>query len=152
MCDKLEDKNGYRIRTLNIEDYDDIVEVWNRAGLPTKPKGRDSRESISEQMKNFPDLFIGIEYREKLVGVVLGSYDGRKGWINRLAVLPEYRRLGLAARLIEEVERRLKARGAKITCALVEGDNEASARLFEKVGYKRYKDIIYFTKRESDDV
>jgi len=148
----MERKDGCRIRTLSIEDYDSLIRVWERACLPTKPKGRDSRESIMEQMKNFPDLFIGIEDGTKLIGVVIGSYDGRKGWINRLAVLPEYRRHGLGALLIEECERRLKARGAKITCALVEGDNEASARLFEKVGYKRYKDIIYFTKRESDDV
>ncbi len=141
-----------KVRTLTIDDYDDLVSVWNRAGLPIKPKGRDSRKSIGEQMRDAPELFIGLEDAGKLVAVVIASYDGRKGWINRLAVLPEYRRKGLGEQLIHECEKRLKARGAVIFCALVEGYNIPSAKLFDKTGYSRYKDIIYFTKREAPDV
>ena len=97
------------IRNLSIEDYDSIIKLWERAGLPCKPKGRDSRLMMEKQMAAFPDLFIGAFYRGKLVGIVIGSCDGRmKGWVNRLAVDPEYRGKGLGQRLVSKVEKALE--------------------------------------------
>jgi ribosomal protein S18 acetylase RimI-like enzyme len=141
------------IRTLTIRDYEAIVELWREAGLPFKPRGRDSKEMIARQMKAFPEFFIGAFHGNKLVGVVIGSYDGRmKGWINRLAVHPAYRRRGIAQRLISRVEEALEKRGAAIFCALIETPNEESVKLFQKMGYQTHKDILYVTKRKSQEV
>jgi len=141
------------IRTLTIQDYDAMVELWKRAGLPSKPKGRDSRQMIEKQMKAFPEFFIGAFHNGKLVGVVIGSYDERmKGWINRLAVDPEYRRRGIAQQLINAVEKALEKRGAAIFCALIETPNDESLGLFQKMGYTAHRDILYVTKRKSQDI
>jgi len=141
------------IRTLTIQDYDAMVELWKRAGLPFKPKGRDSRQMIEKQMKTFPEFFIGAVHNGKLVGVVIGSYDERmKGWINRLAVDPEYRRRGIAQQLINAVEKALEKRGAAIFCALIETPNDESLGLFQKRGYTAHRDILYVTKRKSQDI
>jgi len=141
------------IRRLSIEDYDEMLNLWIASGLTSlKPKGRDSREEIEKQMKMFPGGFIGAFADGKLVGIVVATHDGRKGWINRLAVHPDYRRRGIAKKLIEEAEKYLKKEGMKIICALIEDWNTASINLFQKSGYKMHKDIIYFSKRESDEV
>ena len=112
MCSKHWDVEGVRpveIRTLSIKDYDSIIKLWERAGLPSRPKGRDSKRAIERQMVSAPDLLIGAFDQGKLVGIVIGSYDGRmKGWINRLATDPERRRMGIAQRLINAVERNLE--------------------------------------------
>ena len=39
-------------KKLKFGDYDSIIEVWKRSGLPIKKLGRDSRENILEQMKD----------------------------------------------------------------------------------------------------
>jgi len=141
------------IRTLTIKDYYAMVELWKRAGLPFKPRGRDSKHMIEKQMKAFPEFFIGAFREDKLVGVVIGSYDGRmKGWINRLAVDPAYRRQGIAQQLIGHVEEALEKHGAAIFCALIETPNEESVKLFQKMGYIAHKDILYITKRKSQEV
>lgn len=141
------------IRYLTIEDYDEMVKLWLDSGLNTvRLKGRDSRESIERQMKMFPKGFIGAFEDDKLVGVVVVTHDGRKGWINRLAVHPSYRRRGVATKLIEEAEKVLREIGINIFCALIEDWNEASMRLFEKCGYKKHSDIIYFSKRDSEEI
>ena len=80
------------------------------------------------------------------------SSDSRKGWINRLAVHPDYRRRGIAVDLIDECENVIRKRGLKLFCALIEESNRSSIRLFKKLGYVEYRDIIYFCKREGDDV
>ena len=140
------------IRMLRADRYDEMVALWRRSGLSYKPKGRDSREAVSIQMKNDPELFLGAFDREKLVGVVIGSYDGRKGWINRLAVDPAYRGRGIARTLIREVEGELKKKGTRIISALIEEGSEASIRLFKGCGYVMHRDIFYLSKRESDEV
>jgi GNAT superfamily N-acetyltransferase len=80
--------------------------------------------------------------------VSLCSDDGRKGWINRLAVLPEYTGKGIATALINQSEKALGRRGMHIFCIHIEGDNADSMRLFENAGYHRELDIFYYTKRE----
>lgn len=143
----------FEIQRLTIEDYDMIVRIWQSAGLPFKPNGRDSKESIKEQMDEFPEFFIGAFHDRKLIGVVIGSYDYRmKGWINRLAVDPEYREKGVAIQLINVLEKALKERGSTILCALIESYNKESIRLFKKLGYIVHDNVFYVTKRRSERV
>jgi ribosomal protein S18 acetylase RimI-like enzyme len=145
--------NRVDIRTLAIEDYDSMVELWKRADLPFKPRGRESKQMIEKQMAAYPGLFLGAFHEERLVGVVVGSYDGRlKGWINRLAVDPAFRRLGIAEQLINHVEEVLEKHGAAIFAALIETPNKQSVELFRKMGYAIHREILYVTKRRSEDV
>ena len=141
-----------RIRRLTIGDCDEMIKLWERSSLPFKPKGRDSRQEIGRQMTVSPELFLGAFEGRTLVGTVVGSYDGRKGWINRLAVDPEYRRQRIAQLLVARIEDALKEKGAKIICALVEESNLGSISLFEKLGYLTDRGILYLSKRESEDV
>ncbi len=140
------------IRRLTIEDYEEIVNLWSKANLPFKREGRDSREAIMVQMRSRPDFFLGGFEDNCLVGMVIISCDSRKGWINRLAVDPGYRYLGIAKTLIAESEIILRKRGIRIFCALIEDYNAKSKELFKKCGYIEHHDIIYFSKRDSDAV
>jgi ribosomal protein S18 acetylase RimI-like enzyme len=140
------------IRLLSINDYDSIIALWKTADLPFKPNGRDSKEEMGMQLKKNPDLFIGAFKKDKLIGAIIGTDDGRKGWINRLAISPEHTRSGVATRLIAELEDALKKRGRRIICTLVEDPNEASFALFKKIGYIKHDDIHYLSKREYYDV
>ncbi|HVO36824.1 MAG TPA: GNAT family N-acetyltransferase [Candidatus Acidoferrum sp.] len=140
------------IRTLSTEDYEAITDLWSRANLPFRPKGRDSRKAMAAQMKTEPDFFLGAYEGEKLIGAVIITCEGRKGWINRLAVDPDHRHHGLAKALIAECERILRKRGIRLFCALIDDGNAASKRLFKECGYVEHHDIIYFSKRDSEEV
>ena len=140
------------IRRLTINDYEEIVRLWFRAKLPFKPKGRDSKEAVATQLKANPDLFLGAFEDNHLVGAVIISCDTRKGWINRLAVDPDHRHRGIGKDLITESERILRKRANRIFCALIEDNNTKSKRLFKKSGYIEHRDIIYLSKRDSNEV
>ena len=141
-----------RLSQITEDDVPRIIELWADAGLPTKPGGRDTVESLTRQRRASPDLFIGAFEGDRMIGVVVGSDDGRKGWVNRLAVVPDRRRSGIAIRLLNECETALRKRGRQIICALIEDDNEISKCLFETNGYKREDLIIYYSKRDAEDV
>ncbi|MGQ9640827.1 MAG: GNAT family N-acetyltransferase [Candidatus Bathycorpusculaceae bacterium] len=141
-----------RIKRLTINDYEKLVNIWLRAELPFKPKGRDSKKAIEMQMQTNPDFFLGAFDGDRLVGTVIVSSDVRKGWINRLAVDPDYKRRGIAKALIAEAERTLRKQGIQIFCALIEDYNKESRELFKKCGYVEHHDILYFSKRDSDEI
>ncbi|MCS7124201.1 MAG: GNAT family N-acetyltransferase [Candidatus Bathyarchaeota archaeon] len=141
-----------KIRRLRAEDYPELVHLWLRAGLSFKPKGRDSHEAVTKQMEENPDFFLGAFHDGRLIGAVIVSSDMRKGWINRLAVHPDYRRRGVAKALVAEAEKVLRQKGIRIFCALVENSNLASKRLFKACGYVEHRNIVYFSKRDSDEV
>jgi N-acetylglutamate synthase len=140
------------IRKFCMEDYNDVVFLWNKAQLPYKPKGRDKRRSIEKEIKGKQSIFIVAEVHGKIIGSVFGTHDGRKGWINRLAVDPDFRRQGIARRLVADVEKRLRKLGIDIIAALIEDWNARSMKTFKRLGYEKHDDIVYFTKRSNNNV
>jgi len=143
-----------KLRELRAEDYENMIETWNSAGLSIRVKGRDSEDSIRKELKFAGTYFIGAFDKskgEQPIGLVIANYDGRRGWINRIAVLPDHRRKGVASALIDEAEKFLKKKGAKVIAALIDKSNNASRKLFEKHGYSMIEEISYYSKRESPD-
>jgi len=144
--------NSIKLRNFNITDFESVVSLWRDAGLPYRPKGRDRKEKIENELENDCSIFIVAEISNKIVGVVFGTHDGRKGWINRLAVHPKHRNKGIAKTLVVEVEKRLLDRGIEIMTCLIERDNIDSQIAFNKLGFKKWDDIVYFSKRMNPDV
>lgn len=135
-----------QIRPMKIRDYDSVIALWQRAGLPFEPEGRDSFPAVARQLQASGHLMFVAEADGQIIGTVFASHDGRKGWINRLAVEPRYRRRGLAQQLVAKAEEALAHEGILIVAALVEAPNEPSLKLFRKLSYEKRKDIIYFRK------
>ncbi|MDH4122674.1 MAG: GNAT family N-acetyltransferase [Thermoplasmata archaeon] len=135
------------IRRLTSEDYDEILSVWEKSGLPIRRNGRDSRGQIAAQLNSGNVIILGEEADGRLVGIIMITHDARKGWLNRLAVLPEHQKEGVATKLIEKAEEILKEKGFEVFCVLIEDEKLESKRLFEKLGYNDEQEIRYYTKR-----
>ncbi len=126
--------------------YDALLALWDHCGLPYEKHGRDSREQLERQTYDDHVVFLVMTDNGHLIGSVIGTYDGRKGWINRLAIDPEYRGRRLAARLIAAAETGLAEMGAAILSALIEDQNFPSMAAFTQAGYTGWEHIVYFRK------
>ena len=133
-------------------DYDTLVSIWEKSGLPYKPKGRDSRNSIENEIKRGCGKFLFAVMGDTYIGAVLVTHDGRKGWINRVCVLPEYREQGVARKLVDASEQWLKEQGIGIFACQIEGYNDDSFEAFQKMGYVNFEGIRYLTKRTHPDI
>lgn len=142
----------FLVRPLEEKELDEMTRVWVDADLPYRPKGRDSPEELRAQLRRSPDLFIGAFDGQKMIGAVIATDDGRKGWINRLAVLPSHRRMGVGEALVKVCEDALRKRGRSIFSIHIEGRNAASEGLFLKSGYNDASYIRYYVKRDDEDV
>ncbi len=143
--------NRIVIKSLGAADYDVICGVWEASGVKFRRTGRESRESFATQMQSGLQTILGAEIDGALAGVVLVTHDGRKGWINRLGVRPEYHRQGVRTALVKAAEDLLHDNGLTIIAALVEHDNEASLGMFERAGYS-VNQMYYLSKRDRPDV
>jgi len=141
----------WKTHILSIKDYDDIIKLWEEAELPFRPRGRDRRDHIALEMKRSDTAFIGMHDNDRLIATGLATYDGRKGWINRVAVHPDYRHQGLAGVIIKACEKFLESVGADIIACLIEDYNKPSMALFQKHDYILDKTIYYLSKRKSQD-
>ena len=138
------------LRSLTIDDYEAVIALWQRSGLPSiRPEGRDSRSEFARQLDQ-GQIVIGLEDGDKLIGVVVATNDTRKGWINRLAIDPDHRRKGYGAQLIHAAEAALHEIGLKVIAALIEDYNDASLALFKREGYAVHTDIYYASKCDAE--
>jgi GNAT superfamily N-acetyltransferase len=138
--------DGPDFRFLGEEDLPQIHGIWAEAGLPFHPEGRDSLEAMTRELHETRNFLLGAFEGGALVGVALGTDEGRKGWINRLAVKPTHRRRGLALALVHRCEEEFSRRGMGLVCALVEDYNGPSMALMGDSGFVRRDDIHYFRK------
>ncbi len=139
------------IRPFRIGDYDAVMTLWEESRLPLRPSGRDARERIEAQLLEPNVIFLVAEAEGCIAGTVLATHDGRKGWINRLAVREDMRRRGLGERLVREAAGRLEAAGMDVLACLIEDGNEVSMEFFARLGYRRKDDIHYFVKKKTPD-
>ncbi len=140
-----------RIRRLQSSDYDGLIALFEACGLDPRTRGRDSRTSILRQLRVNDGTYLVALDGPRLVGAVLGTHDTRKGWINRLAVHPDYRRRGIAKRLVRACESALRAKGLEMFAALIEPGNDASEAVFRSLGYEVLP-IRYARKKRNERV
>jgi GNAT superfamily N-acetyltransferase len=138
---------------ITASEYEHIIALWDAAGLKYRPGGRDSRAAIERQIAGGTHTFVGVQTEGgDLIGVVLVTHDGRKGWINRLVVHPDYRRQGIGKTLIAAAEKVLDEQGIGVIAALIEPGNDISLALFASAGYVDWPGMHYVSKRKSENI
>jgi ribosomal protein S18 acetylase RimI-like enzyme len=107
----------YSIRDCRPEEAEAVIELWRRAG--TIPSRTDTPDELRRAIAHPATCILLAEAGEQLVGSIIGTFDGWRGNIYRLAVQPEHRRQGIARALVTGVEERLRQAGAQRITALV---------------------------------
>lgn len=122
-----------QIRTAVLADAAALIELWAAAGLKFRPA--DVPAELQAVLARGPDLVVVAEDADGLAAAVLGTFDGRRGWVNRLATRPDRRGRGHASAVLAELERRLAAQGCRKVNLLIEPRNERVTGFYRRHGY-----------------
>jgi ribosomal protein S18 acetylase RimI-like enzyme len=124
-----------RIREFHYpEDYPAARVLWENAGSGIQLRRSDDSAEIQKKLRRDPDLFLVAEVDGKMLGIVVGGFDGRRGMVYHLAVNEFSRRQGIGGLLMDELERRLKTKGCIRCYLLVTVENESAMCFYEKRG------------------
>ncbi len=138
-------KVGIDIRAINIADYEAATALW-RASEGIGLSQADSRPNIEAFLARNPDLSFVAMDGELLVGAVLCSHDGRRGFLYHLAVSRDQRRAGVGRMLVERCLTGLAARGARKCHIFVMADNEEGKRFWRATGWQERFDLVVMSK------
>jgi ribosomal protein S18 acetylase RimI-like enzyme len=123
-------------RKFDLNDYDAALELWKRGEEIEIAEG-DAREEVALFLERNHGLSRAAVQGGQLVGVALCGHDARRGYIYHLAVDPSVRRLGLAARLVEECLDGLRGAGVTRALILVSDDNSGGRSFWQRRGWER---------------
>jgi ribosomal protein S18 acetylase RimI-like enzyme len=125
------------IRQARPEEALQVLALWQEADATPSPT--DTRDEVMKLLGEAAAVLLVAEADGRLAGTVIGGWDGWRGNIYRLAVLPGYRRRGIARALVGEAERRLHGMGAKRISALVESDHPWATDFWDSLGASGYR-------------
>jgi ribosomal protein S18 acetylase RimI-like enzyme len=140
--------NEIQIRTCTHDDIPGVLALW---AIAAAPHGHpDTAAAVKSRLQRDPELFVvAIDPNsEAIVGSLMGGWDGWRGYMYRMAVLPALRRNGLATRLVDEVERRLAAIGATRIHAHVVTDSPGAPEFWAAKGYIPQPTIADYAKTQ----
>jgi ribosomal protein S18 acetylase RimI-like enzyme len=121
------------VRTATVADVDQVLSVW--AGAGAHPTSTDDAASVGALVARDPDALLVAEIDGRMVGTLMATWDGWRGNMYRLAVLPDVRRRGIASLLVHEGESRLRALGCRRITALVLDVDAHAAGFWTEVDY-----------------
>jgi len=140
----------FTIRPYAPADEDALVALWKACGLVVPHN--DPHKDIARKMKVNPEWFLVGELNGVLVASCMAGYEGHRGWINYLAVHPDYQRKGFAGELMQRAEELLKKAGCPKINLQVRSTNTAVIRFYESLGFSEDKVVSFGKRLERDDV
>jgi ribosomal protein S18 acetylase RimI-like enzyme len=133
------------IRAGTAADVEAVLAVWAEA-RSTAARTPDDPRALEQLLERDSGALLVAESEGVVVGVLIAGWDGWRGNVYRLAVLPSHRRQGIARRLVEAGHDRLRAQGARRVTALVGGEEGAAHGLWRAVGYQRDEFVHRFVR------
>ncbi|MYB47962.1 MAG: GNAT family acetyltransferase [Dehalococcoidia bacterium] len=133
------------MRRFAESDTESVVALWTQV-FNYDELHSDPYISIERKTSRDPDLFMVAVADGRIIGTVMGGYDGHRGWVYSLAVDEARRHSGIGSALVERIEQSLKAIGCLKVNLQVVGSNSSVVDFYKRLGFS-VEDRISMGKR-----
>ncbi|MGM9977377.1 MAG: GNAT family N-acetyltransferase [Clostridium sp.] len=134
------------IRKMKCEDYTNVYNLWMACAGMGLNNLDDSQEGITKFLQRNSDTCFVATETDIIVGVILVGSDGRRGYIYHTAVHPNYRKKGIAKKLVKKSLEALEEIGINKVALVVFKHNENGNKFWGKLGFTERKDLVYRNK------
>lgn len=121
------------VRKFQEKDRKSLIALWQQV-FPDDPPHNAPSEVISAKLK-VDDLIFIAEQGDQIAGACMAGYDGHRGWLYAVAVLPEYRRSGMGTLLVTAALEELKTLGCIKVNLQIRPTNTAVAAFYQALGF-----------------
>jgi len=129
-----------KIEKFNLKYYHTIVELWKKAGIGVGSS--DTKEEIVGVLNRNPDLFLIGKEDGKIVAVVIGAFDGRRGYVHHLAVDLDYQKRGYGKIIMDELIERFRKKKVHKIHLFIEKTNPEVVDFYSNLGWNVRDDLI----------
>ncbi len=124
---------GFRVRQFTMGDYNQVAHIWDVCNVPS-PEGRREAQKRTERD---PEMFLVADLNGSVIGVVMGSWDGRRAWCHNYGVEPQFRGQGVGTALIKELQNKVQEKGIPRLNAMVRRADVTAQGFYEATGFHK---------------
>lgn len=132
------------IRPFEQADEAQVISLWQECDL--QRSWNNPHLDIARKQAAGDGLFLVAEIDGVVVGTLMAGYDGHRGSINYVGVLPGNRKMGIGRALMSEAEKLLIERGCPKINLHVRTNNLEAVEFYRRLGYETF-DIVNMGKR-----
>jgi ribosomal protein S18 acetylase RimI-like enzyme len=121
------------IRPATNADIEPVLACWQRADAV--PSATDDAAGLRALLARDPGALLVADIEGRVAGTLIAAWDGWRGNMYRLAVVPEHRRAGIATELVRAGQQRLRSLGCRRITALVVEHHDPAVAFWERAAY-----------------
>jgi len=129
------------ILEMTIADYEEVAALWRKTEGIGLHVDVDSKEGITKYLLRNPSLSFVARENGKIIGAVLCGQDGRRGYLNHLAVDSAWRGRGVGKALAAHCLGGLKKAGISRCNIHVFADNQHGHSFWQHLGWSERNDL-----------
>lgn len=134
------------IREMTIRDYEAVNSLWQICDGIGLDSDVDSKRGMATYLQRNPGMsFVAID-NGKIFGAVICGHDGRRGYLNHLAVAKDFRLKGTGRALVYKALGKLRAIGIRKCNGFVLADNRSALEFWQKLGFLKQEDLKVISK------
>jgi GNAT superfamily N-acetyltransferase len=136
------------IKKLQKSDFEEAYQLWSNHNL--KVLEQNQEQSIFESTLEYnPETCFKVEYLGQIIGTILGTFDGRCGYVYRFCVNSKYQKHGIGSLLLDTVEQILLTKNCnQINLVIMDYKIEKLMPYYQKRGYILCDGELNLTKRQ----
>lgn len=132
------------IRTMTMEDYEEVHALWMTIHGFGIRSIDDSREGVERFLKRNPSTSIVAVADGKIVGTILCGHDGRLGCLYHVCVHEDYRQRGIGKAMVVRAMEMLKREKISKVSLIAFSENDAGNAFWNTIGWTRRQDLNYY--------
>ena len=141
--------DAIEIRSFRQEDEAPLIKLWERCELVVA--WNDPSKDIRRKVQLDPEGLLLGWHDNSLIASVMAGYEGHRGWINYLAVDPEFRRKGLGKTMMKAAETYLEQFECPKINLQIRAKNHQVIEFYKSIGFLQ-EDVINMGKRLIPDL
>ncbi len=130
----------YEIRTMTIEDYEEVYCLWTSIHGFAMRSLDDSKEGVQRFLNRNLNLSVVAIADGKIVGSILVGNDGRHGSFYHVCVQEQYRKHGIGKAMVTEAMHRLKDEGINKIQLVAFAGNQIGNQFWHAEGWSERED------------
>lgn len=132
------------IRTMTIEDYEQVYALWKKIHGFGLRSIDDSRDGVEKFLKRNPTTSVVATEDGKIVGAILCGHDGRRGCLYHVCVDEAYRRRGIGKAMVVQSMEALKEEGISNVSLIAFTQNDIGNAFWTTIGWNERQDLNYY--------
>lgn len=136
--------NNFEIKTMTIEDYEGVKDLWMTIKGFAIRSIDDSYEGVERFIKRNPTTSVVAVCDGKIVGAILCGHDGRRGCLYHVCVHSDYRRHGIGKAMVVECMNALKKEKISKVSLIAFSTNDIGNAFWNTIGWTKREDLNYY--------